>query len=65
VDIVAKKNLQIEMILDGLKNEISAEMGIEQLNGDTPSRVCGQVGGEMTRRLIAIAEDLLQQNKLQ
>jgi hypothetical protein len=53
------------MILDGLKNEIAAEMGIE-LSGDTSSRLNGSVGGHMTKRLIQIAEELLQsQNKLQ
>jgi hypothetical protein len=61
---MAKKNIQVEMILDGLKNEIAAEMGIE-LGADQTSRANGSVGGEMTKRLIAIAEDLLQQNKLQ
>jgi hypothetical protein len=61
-----KRNNQIQYVLDQIKNEVAAEMGIQELNADTTSRVCGQVGGQMTKRLIVIAEQMLQeQNKLQ
>jgi hypothetical protein len=60
-----KRDNQFEMVLDSLKAEIAAEMGIE-LGALQTSRNNGSVGGEMTKRLITIAEELLQnQNKLQ
>jgi hypothetical protein len=55
---MAKKNNQIQYVLDQIKNEIAAEMGIE-LSGNTSSRLNGSVGGEMTKRLVALAEDIL------
>jgi hypothetical protein len=62
---MAKRSNQFEMVLDQLKQEISAEMGIE-LGALQTSRNNGTVGGQMTKRLIQIAEELLQnQNKLQ
>lgn len=35
-------------LLDQLKNEIAQELGIE-LNGDTPARLTGKVGGQMVK----------------
>jgi hypothetical protein len=42
-------------LLDQMKNEIAAELGIT-LNGDTPSRLTGKVGGQMVKRLIEMAK---------
>jgi hypothetical protein len=42
-------------ILEQMKYEIAAEFGIE-LGPETTSRENGSVGGEMTKRLVALAE---------
>lgn len=55
-----KRNLQMEMVLDMLKEETAQELGIV-LGGDTSSRLNGQVGGMMTKKLIALAEEILEQ----
>ncbi|MDP4084117.1 MAG: alpha/beta-type small acid-soluble spore protein [Bacillota bacterium] len=47
-----------ENALDQMKNEIANEFGV-QLGADTTARANGSVGGEMTKRLIAIAEQQL------
>lgn len=44
-----------ENALDRMKYEIANEFGVN-LGGDTPSRMNGSVGGEMTKRLVAFAE---------
>jgi len=44
--------------LDRMKLEIASEFGV-QLGGETPSRLNGSVGGEMTKRLVAFAEQTL------
>lgn len=44
--------------LDQLKYEIASEFGV-QLGADTTSRENGSVGGEITRRLVALAESQL------
>lgn len=44
--------------LDQMKYEIASEFGVN-LSGDTPSRLNGSVGGEMTKRLVAFAEQSL------
>jgi len=41
--------------LEQMKFEIAQEMGIE-LSGNTAARLNGAVGGEMVKRLIALAE---------
>jgi hypothetical protein len=47
-----------EKALDQMKNEIAEEFGV-QLGADTTARANGSVGGEMTKRLIAMAEQQL------
>ncbi|NRS46429.1 alpha/beta-type small acid-soluble spore protein [Brevibacillus sp. HB2.2] len=42
-------------VLDQLKYEIAAEFGV-QLGPDTSSRQNGSVGGEITKRLVSLAE---------
>ncbi len=42
-------------VLDQMKEEIANEFGV-QLGADTTARANGSVGGEMTKRLIAYAE---------
>jgi hypothetical protein len=44
-----------EQALNQMKAEIAAEMGIE-LGPDTSSRLNGSVGGEITKRLVAMAQ---------
>lgn len=47
-----------EQALDQMKYEIAQEFGI-QLGADTTARANGSVGGEMTKRLVAMAEQQL------
>jgi len=44
--------------LDQMKEEIAQEFGV-QLGADTTARANGSVGGEMTKRMIAYAEQAL------
>lgn len=44
--------------LDQMKYEIASEFGV-QLGADTTSRANGSVGGEITKRLVALAESQL------
>jgi hypothetical protein len=41
-----------------MKEEIAGEFGV-QLGADTTARANGSVGGEMTKRLVAFAEQSL------
>jgi len=50
-----------EQALDQLKYEIAQEFGV-QLGPDTTSRANGSVGGEITKRLVALAEQQLGNN---
>ncbi|MFZ3589961.1 small, acid-soluble spore protein, alpha/beta type [Bacillus sp. DJP31] len=45
-------------VMDQMKQEIASEFGV-QLGADTTARANGSVGGEMTKRLIAMAEQHL------
>lgn len=47
-----------EQALDQMKYEIAQEFGV-QLGADTSSRANGSVGGEITKRLVAMAEQQL------
>ncbi|MBN2908701.1 alpha/beta-type small acid-soluble spore protein [Polycladomyces sp. WAk] len=44
--------------LEQMKYEIASEFGV-QLGPDTTSRANGSVGGEITKRLVALAESQL------
>ncbi|MBP3950143.1 alpha/beta-type small acid-soluble spore protein [Bacillus suaedae] len=46
----------VEQALDSMKQEIANELGVE-LGADTTARANGSVGGEMTKRLIMMAEN--------
>jgi small acid-soluble spore protein B (major beta-type SASP) len=48
----------VEQALDQMKYEIASEFGV-QLGGDTTSRANGSVGGEITKRLVQMAESQL------
>ena len=48
----------VESTLEQMKFEIAHEFGV-QLGADTSSRANGSVGGEITKRLIAMAESQL------
>lgn len=52
-----------EQALDQLKYEIAQEFGV-QLGPDTTSRANGSVGGEITKRLVALAEQQLGNNMI-
>jgi small acid-soluble spore protein A (major alpha-type SASP) len=47
-----------EAALDQMKYEIATEFGV-QLGPDATSRANGSVGGEITKRLVAMAEQSL------
>ena len=44
--------------LEAMKYEIARELGV-QLGADTTSRLNGSVGGEMTKRLVRLGEQSL------
>ena len=48
----------VEQALGQMKYEIATEFGV-QLGADTTSRANGSVGGEITKRLVAMAESQL------
>jgi len=52
----------VKQAIDQMKEEIAREFNV-QLGGDAPSRANGSVGGEITKRLIAQAQQ--QQNNFQ
>ena len=45
----------VEQALEQMKYEIASEFGV-QLGGETTSRANGSVGGEITKRLVQMAE---------
>ena len=47
-----------EQALDQMKYEIAQEFGVN-LGADTTSRANGSVGGEITKRLVSMAEQQL------
>ncbi|EPZ43310.1 MULTISPECIES: alpha/beta-type small acid-soluble spore protein [Alicyclobacillus] len=49
---------QAEQALNQMKYEIASEFGV-QLGAETTSRENGSVGGEITKRLVAFAEQSL------
>ncbi|MEH7125169.1 alpha/beta-type small acid-soluble spore protein [Bacillus sp. JJ1532] len=48
----------VENALDQMKYEIAGEFGV-QLGADTTARANGSVGGEMTKRLVAMGQEQL------
>ena len=48
----------VEQALNQMKYEIASEFGV-QLGADTTSRANGSVGGEITKRLVQMAESQL------
>ena len=51
----------VENALDQMKYEIAQEFGV-QLGPDATARANGSVGGEMTKRLVQMAQEQLQQS---
>ena len=47
-----------EKVMDQMKEEIAGEFGV-QLGADTTARANGSVGGEMTKRLVAMGQKQL------
>ena len=60
---MAKRNQllvpQAENALEQMKYEIAQEFGV-QLGADATARANGSVGGEMTKRLVRMAQERLQ-----
>ncbi|HDR8065986.1 alpha/beta-type small acid-soluble spore protein [Bacillus thuringiensis] len=48
----------VQSALDQMKYEIAQEFGV-QLGADSTARANGSVGGEITKRLVAMAEQQL------
>jgi small acid-soluble spore protein B (major beta-type SASP) len=48
----------VQQALDQMKYEIASEFGVN-LGADTTSRANGSVGGEITKRLVSMAEQQL------
>ena len=46
----------VEQALDQMKYEIASEFGV-QLGADATSRANGSVGGEITKRLVQMAQE--------
>lgn len=64
---VARNKLVVpgaENALNNMKNEIAKEFGVE-LGADTTARANGSVGGEMTKRMIQMAQQQLRNNDSQ
>jgi small acid-soluble spore protein A (major alpha-type SASP) len=51
---------QSEMVLEQMKNEIAQELGI-RYGADATARENGAIGGEMTKRLVKLAQEQLKQ----
>ena len=51
-----------KLALDKFKMEIAQEMGIK-LGADTSSRLNGSVGGEMVKRLVAMAQEQMSEER--
>ncbi|EPZ37772.1 Small acid-soluble spore protein (alpha/beta-type SASP) [Anoxybacillus ayderensis] len=52
----------VQQAIDQMKYEIAQEFGV-QLGADTTARANGSVGGEMTKRLVKMAEQQLGSQK--
>jgi hypothetical protein len=50
---------EVEKALDQMKLEIAQEFGV-QLGADSTARANGSVGGEITKRLVQMAEQQMQ-----
>jgi small acid-soluble spore protein B (major beta-type SASP) len=62
VNLMANRNQLVvpgaEAVLNSFKTEIASEFGVK-LSGETPSRANGSVGGEITKRLVSMAQQQL------
>lgn len=52
----------VQQAIDQMKYEIAQEFGV-QLGPDTTARANGSVGGEITKRLVKVAEQQLSSQK--
>lgn len=55
---------QASQVMDEFKQQVASEIGIPNYTGylgDVPSRINGAVGGNMVRRMIALAEQQMAQ----
>lgn len=63
--ILARNKLLVpgaDNALDQMKEEIAGEFGV-QLGADTTARANGSVGGEMTKRLVALGEQAMKKQQ--
>lgn len=51
---------QSEMVLEQMKNEIAQELGV-RYGADATARENGAIGGEITKRLVRMAQEQLKQ----
>ena len=59
-----KHTNEVQQLLDQMRNEVAAELGIE-INPDMTSRDAGRIGGSITRKLVALGEMKLQEMSTQ
>jgi hypothetical protein len=55
-----KHTNEVQQLLDQMRNEVAAELGIE-INPDMTSREAGKIGGSITRKLVELGELKLQE----
>lgn len=52
--------------IENLKYEVANELGIQDYDkvdkGDIPARIHGKIGGNMVRKMIALAQSVMEQN---
>ena len=53
----------VESVIDLMKQEIAQELGVT-LGADTTARDNGRVGGEITKRLVKMAQEQLANNQI-
>ena len=62
----SKSNPQARAALDKFKYEVANEIGVnlkQGYNGDLTSKQAGSVGGEMVKKLVAKADNNMQQGQ--
>ena len=52
----------VQQAVDQMKYEIAQEFGV-QLGGEASARANGSVGGEITKRLVAMAQQQMKNNQ--
>ena len=50
-----KRSIETQQLLEQMKNEVAAELGIE-ISPDMTTRDAGKIGGKVTQRLVELGE---------